>query len=351
MTGLVGPNGVGKTTLLSLAVGMIRPTAGTVRVAGETAGSRAARDLTAFVAQDAPLYQNLPVRDMLRVGRNLNVRWDQDRAVSRLDGLGIPLKQRVGALSGGQKAQLALTIALARRPELLVLDEPLAALDPLARADFMQSVREAVAADQISAVFSTHVVAELDQVADYLIVLGRGEVLLSGTTADLTAAHGGRSDPEQVILSALRENARSRAQEVAAMTAAAIPGRRERPAARPVPWTRLAWVTWRQHRAALAGAAALLGVIAAYLAFTGHEIHRAYDAFVAAGCPQAALCRGPACRSRPPLPVADPGASCPFTAPERAGGGVRDQRAVGPVPAAGRPGAARRVRRRAGAGP
>ena len=168
------------------------------------------------MAQDAPLYQNLPVRDMLRVARNLNVRWDRERAGSRLDGLGIPLKQRVGALSGGQKAQLALTIALARRPELLVLDEPLAALDPLARADFMTSVREAVAADQISAVFSTHVVAELEQVADYLIVLGRGAVLLSGTTAELTAAHGGQS-PERVILSALRENAeraQGQAQEV-----------------------------------------------------------------------------------------------------------------------------------------
>jgi ABC-2 type transport system ATP-binding protein len=214
VTGLVGPNGSGKTTLLSLAVGMIRPTAGTVRVAGETAGSRAARDLTAFVAQDAPLYQNLPVRDMLRVARNLNVRWDHGRAVSRLDGLGIARKQRVGALSGGQQAQLALTIALARRPELLVLDEPLAALDPLARADFMQSVRAAVAEDQISAVFSTHVVAELEQVADYLIVLGRGAVLLSGPTAGLTSAHGGES-AEKVILSVLRENSRSHAQEAA----------------------------------------------------------------------------------------------------------------------------------------
>jgi ABC-2 type transport system ATP-binding protein len=208
VTGLVGPNGSGKTTLLSLAVGMIKPSAGTVRVAGEAAGSLAARQLTAFVAQDAPLYQNLPVGDMLRVARNLNVRWDQDRAAARLDGLGIGLKQRVGALSGGQKAQLALTIALARRPELLVLDEPLAALDPLARADFMQSVRDAVAGDRISAVFSTHVVAELEQVADYLIVLGRGEVLLSGTTAGLTAARGGQR-PEQVIMSALRQNAES----------------------------------------------------------------------------------------------------------------------------------------------
>jgi len=213
MTGLVGPNGAGKTTLLSLAVGMIRPTAGTVLVAGETAGSLAARDLTAFVAQDAPLYQNLPVRYMLRVARNLNLRWDHDRALSRLDRLGISLRQRVGALSGGQKAQLALTIALARRPELLVFDEPLASLDPLARADFMKSVREAVAEDQISAVFSTHVVAELEQVADYLIVLGHGEVLLSGTTARLTAGHGGES-LEKVILSALRENAQSHSREV-----------------------------------------------------------------------------------------------------------------------------------------
>ena len=214
VTGLVGPNAAGKTTLLSLTVGMIRPTAGTILVAGETAGSRAARDLTAFVAQDAPLYQNLPVLDMLRVARNMNLRWDHDRAISRLGGLGISLKQRVGALSGGQKAQLALTIALARRPELLVLDEPLASLDPLARADFTRSVREAVAEDQISAVFSTHVVAELEQVADYLIVLGHGEVLLSGTTAGLTSARGGES-PEKVILSALRENSRSHAQEVA----------------------------------------------------------------------------------------------------------------------------------------
>jgi ABC-2 type transport system ATP-binding protein len=191
VTGLVGPNGAGKTTLLSLAVGMIRPTAGTVRVAGETAGSLAARDLTAFVAQDAPLYENLPVRDMLRVARNLNLRWDHDRAQSRLDGLDISPRQRVRALSGGQKAQLALTIALARRPEVLVFDEPLAALDPLARADFVRSVREAVAEDRISAVFSTHVIAELEQVADYLIVLGRGEVLLSGTTAGLTVGRGG----------------------------------------------------------------------------------------------------------------------------------------------------------------
>src|ERR1700689_400997 len=204
---LVGPNGAGKTTLLTMAVGLTRPTEGGVTVLGGIpAGSPDALDGIAFVAQDAPLYRNLPVADMLRVARRLNRRWDQRRADDRLERLGIPSRQKVGDLSGGQKAQLALTIALARRPELLVLDEPLAALDPLARADLMKSVREADAADQISAVFSTHGVAELEQVAGYLIVLGRGAVLLSGTTAELTAAHGGQS-PEQVILSALRENA------------------------------------------------------------------------------------------------------------------------------------------------
>jgi ABC-2 type transport system ATP-binding protein len=215
VTGLVGPNGAGKTTLISLTVGLIRPTAGTVRVAGKPAGSRAARTLVAFVAQDTPLYQHLSVRDMLHVGRNLNVRWDHERAVTRLADLDIPLQERVGTLSGGQRAQLALTIALARRPELLVLDEPLAALDPLARADFMQSVRDAVAGDGISAVFSTHVVAELSQIADHLIVLGRGEVLLSGPADYLTATAGG-APLEQVILSRLRESARGRAREVAA---------------------------------------------------------------------------------------------------------------------------------------
>lgn len=167
------------------------------------------------MAQDAPLYQHLSVRDMLHVGRNLNVRWDQGRAVSRLNDLDIPLKERTGRLSGGQRAQLALTIALARRPELLVLDEPLAALDPLARADFMLSVRDGVAADGISAVFSTHLVAELGQVADHLTVLGRGEVLLSGSADYLTATAGG-APLEQVILSRLRESARGHAREMAA---------------------------------------------------------------------------------------------------------------------------------------
>ena len=203
---LVGPNGAGKTTLLNLAVGLATPTTGAVTVlGGAPAGSPDALDGIAFVAQDAPLYKNLPVADMLHVARNLNRRWDQPRADQRLAGLGIPVDKKVGQLSGGQKAQLALTIALARRPDLLVLDEPLAALDPLARHDFMDSVLAAVAADGICVVLSSHVVAELERMADYLIVLSRGKVQGSGKVEDLVAAHG--MDLEHIVLSYLREGA------------------------------------------------------------------------------------------------------------------------------------------------
>jgi ABC-2 type transport system ATP-binding protein len=127
-----------------MSVGLTRPTEGAVTVLnGIPAGSPDALDRIAFVAQDAPLYKNLPAGDMLHVAANLNTRWDQGYATARLERLAIPLRQKVGELSGGQKAQLALTVALARRPILLVLDEPLAALDPVARDDFLASVVEA----------------------------------------------------------------------------------------------------------------------------------------------------------------------------------------------------------------
>jgi ABC-2 type transport system ATP-binding protein len=204
---LVGPNGAGKTTLLNMAVGLTVPTTGTVSVLGGLpAGSPDALDRVAFVAQDAPLYKNLPVADMLHVARNLNQRWDSRRASTRLADLGIPVGKKVGQLSGGQKAQLALTIALARRPDLLVLDEPLASLDPLARFDFMESVMATVTADGISVVLSSHVVAELERVADYLIVLSVGRVALAGEVKDLVAAHG--SGLEKIVLASMRESGR-----------------------------------------------------------------------------------------------------------------------------------------------
>jgi ABC-2 type transport system ATP-binding protein len=187
---LVGPNGAGKSTLLNLAVGLAAPSAGGVTVLdGRPAGSVAALDGIAFVAQDTPLYKNLSARDMLHLTRNLNRRFDQQYAETRLGELGIPLKRKAGKLSGGQQAQLALTLALARRPRLLVLDEPVAMLDPVARHDFMASVLTAMADDGVSVVLSSHVLAELERVADYLILLSRGRVQLAGEVDDLLASH------------------------------------------------------------------------------------------------------------------------------------------------------------------
>src|SRR5271154_7378330 len=187
---LVGPNGAGKTTLLNLAVGLATPSAGRVTVLGGRApGSPVALDGIAFVAQDAPLYKNLSVADMLHMTRNLNHRFDQGYAEARLAELGIPLNRKAGRLSGGQQAQLALTLALARRPRLLVLDEPMAMLDPLARHDFMATVMTAVADDGVSVLLSSHVLAELERVADYLILLSRGSVQMAGEVDDLLARH------------------------------------------------------------------------------------------------------------------------------------------------------------------
>ena len=142
---------------------------------GRPAGSLPALDGIAFVAQDTPLYKNLSAADLLHLTRNLNRRFDQGYAEHRLGELGIPLQQKAGKMSGGQQAQLALTLALARRPQLLVLDEPMAMLDPLARHDFMATVMTAVADDGVSVVLSSHVLAELERVADYLVLVSRGQ--------------------------------------------------------------------------------------------------------------------------------------------------------------------------------
>ena len=187
---LVGPNGAGKTTLLNLAVGLAVPSAGAVTVLdGEPAGSPAALDGIAFVAQNMPLYKNLSAADMLHMTRNLNRTFDQGYAQARLRELGISLKHKTGSMSGGQQSQLALTLALARRPRLLVLDEPMAALDPLARHDFMATVMAAIADDGVSVVLSSHVLAELERVADYLVLVSRGGVQVAGEVDDLLTCH------------------------------------------------------------------------------------------------------------------------------------------------------------------
>jgi ABC-2 type transport system ATP-binding protein len=205
VTALVGPNGAGKSTLLNLAVGLTAPSAGTVTVlGGRRAGSPAALDGIAFVAQDTPLYKTLTVADMIYLTRSLNRRFDQPYARARLDELGIPPRRRAGKLSGGQQAQLALTLALARRPRLLVLDEPVAMLDPVARHDFMATVMAAASADGVSVLLSSHVLTELERVAGYLILLSRGRVRLAGDVTDLVAAHG-QASLEELAMTYLRE--------------------------------------------------------------------------------------------------------------------------------------------------
>ena len=133
---LVGHNGAGKTTLLRILAGVVTPTAGTATVLGYTPGSQQARDAVSAVDQTVPLYRHLRVRDQVAAARELNDQWDTDLAVQRLSSLNLMTSGKVGKLSGGQQAQLALTLALARRPRLLLLDEPLASLDPLARQGY-----------------------------------------------------------------------------------------------------------------------------------------------------------------------------------------------------------------------
>lgn len=190
VVGLVGPNGAGKTTLLNLAVGLSRPSAGTIEVlGGQPAASPAQLGRVGFVAQEAPVYAALTVADHLRLGGRLNPSWDAEVALQRIEQLGLDPRQRAGKLSGGQRAQLALTLALAKRPELLILDEPVASLDPLARREFLRQLMEAVAEHELSVVLSSHLVADLERVCDYLIVLVASRVRLAGEVDEVIAAH------------------------------------------------------------------------------------------------------------------------------------------------------------------
>jgi ABC-2 type transport system ATP-binding protein len=190
VAGLVGPNGAGKTTLISLATGMLAPTTGTVEVLGAAPTSgpgQLAR--VGYVAQDTPTYAGLSVADHLRLGAHMNARWDAGLAHRRIGQLGLDPRQKAGKLSGGQRAQLALTLALAKRPELLILDEPIASLDPLARREFLQVLMEATADQELSVVISSHQVADLERVSDYLVVLIASRVQVTGEVDDLLASH------------------------------------------------------------------------------------------------------------------------------------------------------------------
>jgi ABC-2 type transport system ATP-binding protein len=200
VVGLVGPNGAGKTTLLNLATGELAPSAGTIEVLGSRpAASPAQLARVGYLAQDAPLYTGLPVADHLRLGAHLNPAWDAQLAQARVGRLDLDPKQKAGTLSGGQRAQLALTLAVAKRPELLILDEPVASLDPLARREFLQDLMESVAEQNVSVVLSSHLISDLERACDYVIVLVDSRVGVAGPVDELLATHhllsGPRRDP------------------------------------------------------------------------------------------------------------------------------------------------------------
>ena len=203
VVGLVGPNGAGKTTLLSLAVGLLTPTRGSITVlAGRPGDGPAQLEKVGFVAQDTPAYAGLSVAKHLLMGSYLNANWNQELARDRIDQLGLDPRQKAGSLSGGQRAQLALTIAIAKRPEILLLDEPVASLDPLARREFLGGLMEIVAKHEVSVVLSSHLIADLERVCDYIIVLVSSQVQVAGELTELLADHhrltGPRRDPRSL---------------------------------------------------------------------------------------------------------------------------------------------------------
>jgi ABC-2 type transport system ATP-binding protein len=190
ISALIGPNGAGKTTLLRLLAGLIAPTAGEVKVSGGAPRQDPAflADI-GFLAQEIPLYRRMSAEDHIAIGAHLNPRWDAASVRDRLKVLDIPVGQAVGTLSGGQRAQVALALTLAKQPRLLLLDEPVAALDPLARRNFLAILADAVAIGGLTVVMSSHLVADLERVCDHVVLLAASRVQLCGDVDTILAEH------------------------------------------------------------------------------------------------------------------------------------------------------------------
>jgi ABC-2 type transport system ATP-binding protein len=187
---LIGPNGAGKTTLLKLLAGLSRPSAGAAAVLGRRPGQDPQfLAEVGFLAQEIPLWRRFSARDHLAFGAHLNPRWDQDGALERLRTARVDLDRPVATLSGGQRAQVALTLALGKRPRLLLLDEPVAALDPLARRHFLAALVAAVADGDLTVLISSHLIGDLERICDYLVLLAAGRTQLCGDIAELVSEH------------------------------------------------------------------------------------------------------------------------------------------------------------------
>jgi ABC-2 type transport system ATP-binding protein len=194
---LVGPNGAGKSTLLHCMTGLARPTEGSITILGGPSGDPTLPRV-GFVAQDAPLYRDFTAGEMLTMGAKLNPGFDLGFARERLAQVDVPLGRRVDRLSGGQRAQVALTLALAKRPGLLLLDEPLASLDPLARRELLSALMDSVAEEPMTVVLSSHLIADLERVCDHLMVLRAGRIQVLGPTDELLATHRRLLGPAQL---------------------------------------------------------------------------------------------------------------------------------------------------------
>jgi ABC-2 type transport system ATP-binding protein len=200
VVGLVGPNGAGKTTLLNLASGQLAPTSGSISVLGGRPGAGPVQlAKVGFVAQETPTYAGLTIAEHLKLGARLNPGWDDAVARERIRRLGLDPGQRAGKLSGGQRAQLALTVGIAKRPEFLILDEPVAALDPLARREFLQSLLEAAVEHELSVILSSHLVSDLERACDYLVMLVESRVQVAGEVEDLLATHHRLTGPRRDV--------------------------------------------------------------------------------------------------------------------------------------------------------
>ena len=205
VTGLVGPNGAGKTTLIHLAIGLLRPTAGIVRVFGHDSTSEILKILprVGFVAQDRPLYRDLTILESLELGRRLNDRWDADYALARVRRFGLPLSRKIKTLSTGQRAHVATSLALGKRPELILLDEPVANLDPVARLALLEELMSVVAEDGLTVIFSANALADVERVCEHIVILVNGRPRLAGDTEELIQSHVVATGPRTQGVSAM----------------------------------------------------------------------------------------------------------------------------------------------------
>ncbi|MEV8326243.1 ABC transporter ATP-binding protein [Kitasatospora sp. NPDC056731] len=204
--GVAGPNGAGKSTLLGIAARLLTPTEGELRVFGEPATTEDLRARVAYVAQDKPLYPGFTVAETLRLGRELNPTWDQDLAQQVIDQGELRTRAKIGSLSGGQRTRVALALALGKRPDLLLLDEPMSDLDPLARHQLMGTLMVEAAERGTTIVVSSHIIPELDGVIDYLLLVQSGRIRLCGDVEDVLDGHqlltgpAGSALPEDVLV-------------------------------------------------------------------------------------------------------------------------------------------------------